>query len=90
MSDKTFILSEESALSWTKLASGTPMEGHYVTERLALTKEAEACWSKIAVEWGVKPPKIVAPETISRMHTMRKNNPGTEMLLRSMKGKSPA
>ena len=91
MSDKTFILSEESALSWTKLASGTPMEEHYVTENLALTKEAESCWAKFAAEWGTtKPFKAVAPETLARMHTMRKNNPATKMLLRSMKGKPPA
>tara|TARA_Y100000310_G_scaffold292809_1_gene321892 strand:+ start:217 stop:471 length:255 start_codon:yes stop_codon:yes gene_type:complete len=64
MSDKTFILSEESALSWTKLASGTPMEDHYITENLALTKEAEGCWSKLAevlAKW-----KPFSPERHSR------------------------
>ena len=85
MSDKTFILSEESALSWTKLASGTPMEDHYITENLALTKEAEDCWSKIAAT----PPYLISPKTMLRLRKAQQNNAAAKNIPAHWKGKTP-
>jgi len=66
------------------------MEEHYATEQLALTKEAESCWTKLAagVSWGEKPPEIISNMALKRGFQAYKNNPNAVNVPRVIKGKA--